>query len=787
MFLVASINCFGQPAITSQPQSLTNLAGTTATFSVTVTGTPPLAHQWLFNSTIALSGQTNAGLTLTNVQSLNAGDYSVIVTNVQGAVTSILASLTVIAPPTISSQPFSQNTIVGTDAIFDVGVLGTAPFYYQWQFKGTNLPGATNSALTLTNVQTTDAGDYSVIITNLAGSVASVIAHLSVFSQVRQAWAARYNFPGNAFALAVDGSGNVYVTGDSCDGSGCGYVTVKYDANGNQLWTARYADAAISGNAALGVDSAGNVYLIGSSSGTNSFLKYVTVKYDANGNQLWVTRYSGSGFDNVAMALGLDGEGSAYVTGYSIGTNGSAEYATVKYDANGNQLWVARYKGPGNCGDVPGHLALDTAGNAYVTGSSCGTDGSESATVKYDANGRQLWVARYPGLDDLGYFRNNPAALKVDTAGNVYVTGSSSSLDELGVRHTGYATVKYDANGRQLWIARYTSLPAYSADSFGLLSFAGARALAVDTAGHVYVTGDSGVLHGGHAGEVVFRAKDYVTVKYDANGNELWATRYSGNPLVVPRYNGGSRLALDTNGNTYVTGGVIDIDGYSHYATVKYDTNGNQLWIARFKRSCYCGNDAGIALAVDGAGDVYVTGTSADALGVLGYTTVKYVQTQVDSSPTIATPPRPQYQTAFAGTNISFSVTAAGAQPLSYQWRFNGANVPGATNASLTVTNVRISGDYSVEVANSAGLTVSSEARVMILSELRVSAGLTNGGFQFTLVGELYHPYRIDVSTNLQQWTSWADGFLNLSDGSTIQFADSSTNFPRRFYRAASP
>src|SRR5882724_7589990 len=84
---------FAQPTIVSQPQSVTNLAGTTATFSITASGADPLAYQWLFNSTIALASGMNTDLILTNVQAFNTGGYSVIVTNAEGSVTSVLATL----------------------------------------------------------------------------------------------------------------------------------------------------------------------------------------------------------------------------------------------------------------------------------------------------------------------------------------------------------------------------------------------------------------------------------------------------------------------------------------------------------------------------------------------------------------------------------------------------------------------------------------------------------------------------------------------------------------------
>src|SRR5262245_56661638 len=108
LVITAGGNIAGQPLITSQPQSLTNLPGTTAIFSVTATGAPPLAYQWLFDSGIPLASGTNADLVLTNVQSFNSGAYWVVVTNIEGAVTSTLATLTLLTPPTINKQPANQ-------------------------------------------------------------------------------------------------------------------------------------------------------------------------------------------------------------------------------------------------------------------------------------------------------------------------------------------------------------------------------------------------------------------------------------------------------------------------------------------------------------------------------------------------------------------------------------------------------------------------------------------------------------------------------------------------------
>lgn len=280
----------------------------------------------------------------------------------------------------------------------------------------------------------------------------------SVSAQVQQVWVARYDgsahLDDKAKAIAVDDAGNVYVTGSTCtqndDSGNCiasKYVTIKYDSDGNQLWVATYSGL---GNGtdeptAIAVDGDGNVYVTGASWGDGTLTDYATIKYDGSGNQLWLRRYNGplSGNDR-ATALVLDGDGNVYVTGESQGANGDLDFATIRYDTDGNPLWVARYDGPANGDDSAEAVALDTNGNVYVTGTSTGVSGnSDYATLQYDSNGSQLWVARYSS--DPGNVDNIPAGIAIDTAGDVYVTGKSANT------LSDYATVKYDADGNQVW------------------------------------------------------------------------------------------------------------------------------------------------------------------------------------------------------------------------------------------------------------------------------------------------------------------------------------------------
>jgi Immunoglobulin domain len=163
----------------TQPLDLTQTNGQPGTFAVSVIGDPPLYYQWRFGGTnIAGANQTN--YTIAAVASTNAGDYDVIVSSTSGSITSLLATLTVVFPPSISIQPTNQTVLKGAPVSFSVTATGDQPLLYQWQFNGTNISGATNPVYSLSNVQPTNSGAYTVAVTNPYGSVMSDPAMLSI-------------------------------------------------------------------------------------------------------------------------------------------------------------------------------------------------------------------------------------------------------------------------------------------------------------------------------------------------------------------------------------------------------------------------------------------------------------------------------------------------------------------------------------------------------------------------------------------------------------------------------
>ena len=201
------------PVITAQPTNLTVSVGGTASFSVLASGNPAPSYQWSFNGT-NISGATSSTLTIANVQLTNAGSYSALIFNMAGSTNSVSAVLTVQSvtgtPPAIVSQPANVTVQAGGSATFNVTASGSTPLTYQWSFNTTNLVGATNASLALVGVQTNNAGNYAVAISNAYGTTNSYAAVLTVLVSPPFIIAQPVNasiLPGNNVAFAVTAGG----------------------------------------------------------------------------------------------------------------------------------------------------------------------------------------------------------------------------------------------------------------------------------------------------------------------------------------------------------------------------------------------------------------------------------------------------------------------------------------------------------------------------------------------------------------------------------------------------
>lgn len=368
-------------------------------------------------------------------------------------------------------------------------------------------------------------------------------------------WEASFNGPINggdySNALAIDNSGNVYVTGRVDYGTtGSDIVTIKYSSSGVQQWFARFNGAGngLDEGRSIVVDDAGNVYITGKTTGVTSGLDFVTIKYNPDGTQAWSAIYNGTGNnEDYAVGIDLDNLGNVFIGGCSIGQNSGQDFVVIKYNSSGSELWVNRYNGASNGGDAVVGLKVDSDNNIVAGGY---TDNGSAQrfnflTIKYNQAGSLIWERQYNGSSS---HNDIATAITIDNSNNVYLTGLTTQT--FGTRlDSNYGTIKYDNSGNLQWITFYDG-PSHSVDI--------SRSIHVDLEMNVYITGSSKGVSGND---------DYATVKYSPSGSQIWVMAYNGTG------NSGdysSSVVADNEGNAYVTGRSFGNSSDFDYATIKY-------------------------------------------------------------------------------------------------------------------------------------------------------------------------------------------------------------------------
>lgn len=511
-----------------------------------------------------------------------------------------------------------------------------------WQ---TNYIGLGNTDNTATAAAVDAAGN--VLVTGQSGGTNSVVKYAAADGAL--IWAQRTNGTGNlsftSVAVAVDTNGDVVVTGEAWVAPGhWDFYTIKYSGlDGSVLWQRRYDGLGKDdGAAALALDAAGNVVVAGRSVASGSANDFLIEKYaSADGALLWQRRFydsSASTRQDRARALALDADGNVAVTGYVTDSGGGFDYFTVKLAAaTGATLWWKRYGGSPNLFDQPYAVTVDYLGNVIVAGASATSTGVDFYTIKYaTTNGAQIWAKRSSGMvmsaaapvnvvvdssDDVvvagkmtplatgrsdfylaryaaadatliweqtydgpGNQEDTAKCVAVDAAGNVVVAGNSSLSGTTGTYD--FYTVKYSPGGSVIWSRAFVSTNGTSDEL---------AAMALDPAGNVIVVGTSG--------------NDYYCAKYAAaDGALLWEQRYA-NP--ANNIDEARSVAVDAGGNVIVAGrSYASATGFDYY-TAKYAAmDGALIWERRYSALASSQFDEASAIAVDTAGDVYVTGNS---------------------------------------------------------------------------------------------------------------------------------------------------------------------------------
>ncbi len=374
------------------------------------------------------------------------------------------------------------------------------------------------------------------------------------------------------------GFGDSSVPGDANAGA-YGIILVKHDPKGNQLWATQFGSGRPDSGIAITTDINGNTILIGDTvealpgyrnAGSSDI---IVAKYDSDGNQLWERQLGTFRHDN-SRGITTDANGNITVAGdtqaaFPGHTNaGSTDIILIKYDPDGNQLWTTQF-GTSKHDSARG-ITTDANGNTTLVGETEGAlpghtnaGNTDIILAKYDPHGNQLWATQFgtSGID-------RARGITIDANGNTTLVGHTEGALR-GHTYTGYYSdfflAKYDPDGNQLWTAQ-----------FGTSSRDEAAGITIDAQGNTIITGYTwGELPDfTNAGQY-----DFILVKYDPNGNQLWATQFgsSGRDYAWA-------ITTDANGNTTVVGDTNGaLPGHTNVGgrdiiLAKYDRNGRQLW-----------------------------------------------------------------------------------------------------------------------------------------------------------------------------------------------------------------
>jgi hypothetical protein len=574
------------PSITTPPANVSVTAGQPASFSVTAVGTAPLQYQWLRNGA-EIAGATAASYTIAaTALADNGAEFGVRVSNTVSSVTSATATLTVAAAavaPTITAQPQSVTVTAGQTATFSVTAGGTAPLSYQWQRGGVDIAGATASSYTTAATTVADNGAaFSVRVTNAGGSRMSTAATLTVTAGTgwvggRQGDTLEGEVA-NAVAMDIDGGIVVVGTGPVV-GSGSDAPdarVIKFDASGAVVWSRRIQSAGAipdDNGYAVAVDGSGNIYVGGSTRGSlagqsnaggeDAFI----ARLDRAGQVAWIRQF-GTTFGDAVRSLAIDPSGNVVAVGASV-VAPSGNHFVAKYAPDGSRLWLREFTENSPLASFANAVAVDGTGAIYITGTTPQVGSNGLLVARLDAAGNRVWRAAFP--DWRGATRGYSIAVSSDGA-RIYVSGETDGHVEGGTP-TGSSTegflLQLSAGGTPAW-ARQIAPNAFPIGATQQLSL---RGVATSASGaEVTVTG---WVAGARSGTGA-TADDLIVARYDAAGARTWARQIASLPNNMIPLAGDDRglaIAVDGVGDAFVAGLTM-----GHLGTPPTTTWGSQDW-----------------------------------------------------------------------------------------------------------------------------------------------------------------------------------------------------------------
>ena len=754
------------PSIVAQPQNAVATNNYPAQFSVTVAGTGPLSYQWFFNST-AVNGETNSVLSFASATTNLAGNYVCVITNAYGGVTSGIATLIVLTPPSIIGQPTNQMVVSGSSVTMNVTVSGSGPFTYQWRLNGTNLPNRNN------------------LITRVAG-VASVSGYNGDGGIATSA------FLSGPSGVAIDAAGELFI-------ADTGNNRIRM-VDTNFVSTTNGPIGII--KTVAGTNQPGGFSGDGGPAVTAKLSAPISVAVDASGN-FYISDVSNNRVrkvDKTGMITTLAGTNSA---GFS-GDGGLA----VNAQLNG-----------------PTSLAMDNSGNLFIA------DKSNNRIRKVHTNGIITTVAGTNtagfsgdgGLAVVGQLKA-PAAVAVDDGGNLFIADRGNNcvrkVDVNGIITTfaGNGTAAFAGDGGLATNASLNQPNGLAVDAYHDVFISDSynnRIRMVDVRGNIStVTGTGGTTYSGDGG-MATNAGIYhpASVAVDAFGNTFITD--SAGPIRKADF--GRMPMLSLNNVAATNAGNYDVIVTSPYGSVTSSIASLTLYLPPFitlqptSVAAPVGGSASLNVAVSGTAPFsyqWFTCSGRTAVAEPLFMAAGHVISAivVDGGAGYVSTPNVQFvggggsgaaATApiLSGSVYSINIISQGsgytsppAILISSPTSTINSLLPAETNAvmefpSATSANAT---NYFVTVSNNYGSVTSTIVMLRVfIAPQNFSAQNLGASLQLSFSGTPIYPYILQSTTNLMPPITWRSIATNFADtnGNWSFTVTNLTDSPEQFYR----
>jgi len=699
---VVSLTVNTNVIISSQSNSQTICEGTSPTLSISTTGTTPITYQW-YDENGAITGKVANSLNFASINTSDEGNYYCIASNTCATATSSNIALNIDENPTIATNPASTDVCENLSAVFNVSANGTSPFTYQWSDASGEIIGATNSSYLIPQVAITDAGNYTVKVSNTCGNVISSAATLTVNTNV---------------AITNQSTSNTVCSGASpsfsVTASGTSPITYQWYKNNNTIAT----------------NATNSTYNIASAASADEADYFVTASNSCNTVQSNMISLTVKESPSISSQPSDATVCTASSVQFNTSATGTQPMTYQWYDANG------AISGATNSSYLISQSSASDAGTYYaIVTNSCSNATTNNATLTVNS---PVSISSQPSSSTV--CETSAASMSVTVSGTAPITYQwFMSGDTIsGATNDNYSIT----NTTLLNAADYFVIAANSCNSAQSntinLSIEQAPSISSQPANATVCTGTSVQFNISATGTTP------ITYQwYDANGAINGATSLNYLISQTSTSDDGAYYSIATNscGNATTNNATLTVNSPVSISTQPSSSSICETSTASMSVTVSGTTPITYQWFVDGdtitgaTNDAYsisnATTANADDYYVIAANSCNSIQSNtiiltVDEAPSISS--QPVSITSCSGSSAQFYTTASGTSPFTYQW-YNGSGVIiGATNSSYIINQISTlnAGDYYTEITNSCGTATTNNATLTVNSPVSISTQPNN-------------------------------------------------------------